>query len=71
MTELSYSDYDMPDTVVKDRTLSFDEKMSLLKKWKADEEALQRAASEGLGGGETSKLRDVQKAIDDLSKVAS
>lgn len=71
MTDLNYSDYDTPNAVVKDKTLSREEKVSFLKKWKADEEALQRATSEGLNGGETSELRDVQKALDSLSEATS
>ena len=71
MTKSDYSNYDTPNSIVMDEGLSREEKMELLNKWKADEEALQRAASEGLNGGEAPNLRKVQKAIDHLQNDKS
>lgn len=39
------------------------EKRAILKAWEADEQALQRAESEGMGGGEHSHLHRVREAL--------
>jgi hypothetical protein len=39
------------------------EKLAILKAWEADEQALQRAESEGMGGGEHSHLHRVREAL--------
>jgi len=39
------------------------EKLAILKAWEADERALQRAESEGMGGGEHSHLHTVREAL--------
>ena len=59
MTGKSYSDYDTPNDILIAPELSAETKSDLLNKWKTDEEALQRAASEGLDNGVTSNLRGV------------
>ncbi len=67
MTNNNYSNYSNPNELIRDTSLSRERKLALLSRWKIDEEALQRATSEGLNGGYKSQLRSVQKAIDTLS----
>jgi len=43
----SYSDYNTPNDILIAPKLNIETKLNLLNKWKADEESLQRAASEG------------------------
>ena len=66
MTNLSYSNYHSPADILEDEMLTRDTMLSLLRRWKEDENALHRAAAEGLNGGKRSRLRSVQKAIDEL-----
>jgi len=63
MTDKSYSNYDTPSDILIAPELNTDAKLDMLNKWKADEEALQRAASEGLNNGVTPRLQAVQKAL--------
>ncbi|MBO6674845.1 MAG: hypothetical protein JJ908_02100 [Rhizobiales bacterium] len=59
--------FETPDAVLES-ALSADEKYAILTKWKEDEEALARAASEGMAGGENSMVRRVEKAIDQIER---
>lgn len=58
-----YDKYASPTELLLDKDLSFDEKTELLVLWCDDEEALMRAASEGMGGGERPQLKQVQQAL--------
>ena len=72
-TESPARHYDRPAEVLKDRSLTKDEKGKALETWQVDAEALQRAESEGMGGGEPSRMTDVtdaKKALDDKPKKA-
>ena len=71
MADITYKNYETPDQILNDDNLSVEIKNDLLKTWKVDEEALQRAASEGLNGGEYAQLQAVQKALSSLSKTES
>jgi hypothetical protein len=57
--------FETPEAVLES-ALSADEKHAILTKWKEDEQALARAATEGMAGGETSMLRRVEKALDQI-----
>lgn len=67
-TESPARHYDQPAEVVKDRSLTTDEKAKALETWQVDAEALERAEGEGMGGGEPSKLTDVAAAKKELGK---
>lgn len=69
MADLNHTDFETPKDVLDDETLSKAEKLNLLKRRAIDEEALQRAESEGLTGGSPSNLRAVQAAIDEITKT--
>lgn len=58
-----YDKYGSPATLVADEILSDKEKVRLLEIWRDDEEALARAAAEGLDGGKDNHLADVLKAL--------
>ena len=58
-----YEKYGTPATLVADENLSNNEKIRLLEIWRDDEEALARAAAEGLNGGEDNNLANVLKAL--------
>ena len=47
------------------------EKLTVLRAWEADERALQRAESEGMGGGEHAHLHRVQEALTRLEETGS
>jgi hypothetical protein len=54
--------YEKPDDVVKDLTLSKDEKVKALDNWELTGRQLDVAADEGMGGGEPSRTQEVGKA---------
>ncbi len=64
--QAEYSPYETPKDLLADRSISNKEKIRLLKIWQKDEEALIRASSEGLSGGEDNQLKAVQNALDSL-----
>lgn len=70
MTNLEYSKYAKPDDVLSSTSLNQKQKVELLKKWAVDEEALQRAAAEGLNGGESHNLQAVQNALTRAKELA-
>lgn len=55
-----------PGDVVVAHGLTTTQKLALLHSWKQDALELQRAASEGMGGGEQSHLRDIELLIEQL-----
>lgn len=61
-----YENYGTPAALLADENLSDKEKVRLLEVWRDDEEALIRAASEGLNGGEDNALAEVLKALKKL-----
>lgn len=68
----SYRDYDHPDDILNDVSLSKDMKIEFLKCWAVDEEALSRANSDGMGiPTRPSKLRYVRKALAKLTPDVS
>ena len=60
------SAFSHPQDIVRSKGISKHEKLSLLNRWKQTEEALVRAAGEGMTGGEPSVLKAVNDAIHDL-----
>ena len=55
--------YDAPRIVVDDPSLKRSQKIEILTAWKSNEEALLRAAGEGMGGGERPHLQDAVSAL--------
>jgi Fe-S cluster assembly ATPase SufC len=68
-TESPARHYQKPQEVVRDATLTPEEKRKALETWTVDAEALQRAEDEGMSGGESSKLIDVVSAKKELVKM--
>lgn len=54
--------FDKPADVVRDNTLSLDEKKQILDAWEEDARRLAVATEEGMGGGEPSNLAEVADA---------
>jgi len=52
-----------PMDVVEASNIAVAEKIAILKAWEVDEYALQRAESEGMGGGEHAHLQMVREAL--------
>lgn len=61
--------YDMPQDVLDDTSLSDKLKKKALENWEVDAQALQRAADEGMTGGEPSKLIDVVDAMETIGEA--
>jgi hypothetical protein len=55
--------YERPQAVIDDRTLSSEQKLSLLESWAKDEERLNVATEENMGGGENSRLDEVLSVL--------
>jgi hypothetical protein len=55
--------YPRPQAVADDRSLSNEQKLSLLESWAADEKRLQIATEENMGGGESSRLDEVLEVL--------
>src|SRR5688572_29873533 len=51
--------YDRPQAIADDKTLTGEQKLNLLESWARDEERLQVATEENMGGGESSRLDEV------------
>jgi hypothetical protein len=56
-----------PQDVVKQRDLSREVKLKVLRQWERDAVELSTAEYEGMGGGEESMLHRVKRAIDMLT----
>jgi hypothetical protein len=55
--------YDRPEEIADDKTLTAEQKLSLLESWAADEQRLQIATEENMGGGERSRLDEVLEVL--------
>lgn len=55
--------YDGPQAIAEDKTLTAEQKFSLLESWAADEQRLQIATEENMGGGESSRLDEVLEVL--------
>lgn len=62
------NEFERPADVVDTAELSDEEKMKILNQWEVDAQGLSRASDEGMGGGETSRLTEVQDARRKISK---
>jgi hypothetical protein len=58
--------YAGPQAIADDKTLNGEQKLSLLESWAADEERLQAATGENMGGGESSRLDEVLAVLGQL-----
>lgn len=56
------------EEIVNADALSKAEKLEILEYHRTEQEALQRAAGEGMEGGEETKLREVEKAIQEMER---
>ena len=63
------SQFKRPMDVVTANGIAAAEKLIILRAWETDERALQRAETEGMGGGEHAHLHRVQEALARLEKV--
>ena len=63
------SEFKHPMDVVAANDIAAAEKLAILRAWEADERALQRAESEGMGGGEHAHLHKVQEALARLEEA--
>lgn len=52
-----------PGEVVENDLLSISQKIQILKSWEQDSRLLEVASDEGMGGGESATLRQVQLAL--------
>ena len=62
------SEFKRPMDVVGASDITAADKLAILRAWEADERALQRAESEGMGGGEHAHLHRVQEALTRLQE---
>jgi len=62
------SEFKQPGDVVEHSSLPKEDKKKILNQWQADADALSRANDEGMGGGEPTKLDEVQRAQRNLDK---
>ena len=62
------NEFDHPEDVVEQASLHKEDKKKILDQWQTDADALSRANDEGMGGGEPTKLEDVQRAQRKLNK---
>lgn len=60
-----------PDQIVRDQTLSNEEKLRLLDNWEQDAIQLQRASAENMTGGEDDRLQQIRLAKDSLTKQST
>jgi hypothetical protein len=63
------SQFKRPMDVVTANGIAAAEKLTILRAWETDERALQRAETEGMGGGEHAHLHRVQEALARLEEV--
>ena len=56
--------YETPSELLRDGSLSSEEKISMLESWRDDKEAYMRASEEGMQGGDRSELlRQIENAL--------
>ena len=60
------ANYEVPQMVLADERLSHEQKLAILKQWKAEAIHMQESTAEGFGGGERSHLDEVAKALQEL-----
>lgn len=64
-----YGKYELPADILRDESLSHDEKVEMLKLWRNDEKDLIRASGEGMQSGDRQDiLKEVKKALISLQK---
>lgn len=61
--------YETPASVSSDARWSKDQKIKILRAWKANEEALLRAADEGMDGGERPHLKQVAEELKKMEDI--
>jgi hypothetical protein len=65
------SEFKRPMDVVGASDITVADKLAVLRAWEVDEQALQRAESEGMGGGEHAHLHRVKEALTRLEEFRS
>jgi hypothetical protein len=63
--------YSAPRAIEEDKNLSREQQLRLLESWASDEERLQVATEENMGGGESSCLDEVLEVLARLRKSGS
>lgn len=58
-----------PMDVALCKALDFDRRRQLLREWREDEEALERAQGEGMDGGRESRLGELGDAVEALNRL--
>ncbi len=59
-----FGKYETPDELVRDGSLSRDEKIRMLEEWRNDKKDYMRASDEGMEGVDrTERLRQIKKAL--------
>jgi hypothetical protein len=61
--------FDQPVDVLREPTLTADEKRRILESWKLDAQRLAESTAENMSGGEESDLREVSKVLVELKQV--
>jgi hypothetical protein len=61
--------FDKPKDVIKDNTLSRDEKKKALRTWEQDERQLMTASSEGMPAKDEGILKDDQNRLDEVVRA--
>ncbi|HEX5007135.1 MAG TPA: hypothetical protein VFV70_08485 [Hyphomonadaceae bacterium] len=61
--------FDHPSEVLREPTLTKDEKRRILESWKLDAQRLAESTAENMSGGEESDLRDVSKTLVELDAI--
>ena len=61
--------FSSPDEIASSTVLTKEQKLELLEVWKQNAIQLQRAASEGMDGGEDNRLSQVKKAIEKVGRL--
>jgi len=62
--------YDRPGDVLRDGSLTNEQKRKVLRGWEAEAIHLQESDAEGFGGGEHSHLDDIERALEQLAKTS-
>jgi len=63
--------FDHPVDVLREPTLTSDEKRRILESWKLDAQRLAESTAENMSGGEESDLREVSKVLVELKQMES
>lgn len=67
-----FANYETPNDVLLDESISVEEKIEVLEHWREDKEALARASGEGMAGDDRSHvLKAIENALISLAEQSS